>query len=81
MIIPRSTKRRKVRVSGGKTFIHFKNEKPGHATCKSCGAKLSRPRINIKEVKKMSKTEKQPERPFPELCSRCMREYFKNKVR
>ena len=81
MIIPRSTKKQKVRVSGGRTFIHFKNKKPRNSICKNCGAKLNKSKLNIKEVKKMSKSEKSSERPFPELCSKCMREYFKSKVR
>ena len=78
MIIPRSTKRYKVKTPGGKTVIHLKKRKPSYAICKKCGAKLNRPKLN---VKKLPKTKKRPERPFPELCSKCMREYFKEKVR
>ena len=81
MIVPRSTKRLKVKTSGGKVSIHFKRRKPSYATCKKCGAKLNRAKLNVGYVKRMSKTEKRPERPFPELCSRCMREHFKDKVR
>lgn len=81
MIIPRSTKRYKVKASGGRTFTHFKEKKPDYARCKKCDAKLNRSKLTVKELKNMSKTEKRPERPFPDLCSRCMREHFKDKVR
>lgn len=81
MIVPRSTKRFKVKTPGGKTVIHFKRRRPSYGTCKNCGKKLNRAKLDISEIRKLSKTEKRPERPFPELCSRCMREYFKEKVR
>jgi large subunit ribosomal protein L34e len=33
------------------------------------------------EVRKLSKTGRRPERPYPELCSKCMREKIKDKLR
>ena len=33
------------------------------------------------DFKKLSKTQRRPERPYPELCSKCMREKIKSKVR
>ena len=81
MIIPRSTRRYKVKTPGGRTVTHFKSNKASYAVCKSCGAKLNRPKLMVRDIKKLSKTKKRSERPFPELCSRCMREYFKAKVR
>ena len=81
MIIPRSKKRYKVKTPGGKNIMHFKKKRPSCATCKKCGAKLNRPKLSVKELKRLPKTKKRPERPFPELCSKCMREHFKDKVR
>lgn len=81
MIVTRSTKKYKVKTPGGRTAVHMKTKKPGYARCKNCGAKLNRFKLTVKAIKKLSKTEKRPARPFPELCSRCMRKYFKEKVR
>jgi len=77
----KSIKRVKIKTSGGKTVIHFKKRKPSYAVCKNCGAKLNKPKLSVKQLKNLPKTKKRPERPFPELCSKCMREYFKSKVR
>jgi len=81
MIIPRSTKRYKVKTPGGRTVVHLKAKRHGYARCKNCGAKLNRFKLTVKAIKKLSKTEKRPARPFPELCSKCMRKHFKEKVR
>jgi len=81
MIIPKSTKKYMVKTPGGRTVEHFKKERPSHAFCRVCGAKLNRPKINVKKFKNLPKTKKRPQRPFPDLCSRCMREHFKDKVR
>ena len=81
MIISRSKKRYNIKTPGGKNVRHFKKKRPSFATCKKCGAKLNRAKLNFRQLKRLPKTKKRPERPFPELCSRCMREHFKNKVR
>jgi len=66
---------------GGKNVTHFKKEKPGHALCSKCGVKLNRARLNPIKIKKSSKVQRRPERPFPNLCSKCMREVFKEMAR
>ena len=81
MIIPRSNKKYKVKTPGCRTVTHFKSKKPSYAVCKNCGAKLNRFKLTVKEIKKLPKTKKHPARPFPELCSKCMRSYFKDQVR
>jgi len=81
MIIPKSTKKYKVKTPGGRTVAHFKKRKSSYARCKKCGAKLNRPKLSVEQLKRLPKTKKRPERPFPELCSKCMREHFKEKVR
>ena len=81
MIKPKSLRKVKVKTPGGETAISLRRRKPNYAKCKNCGSKLNRPKLSIKQLKNLPKTKKRPERPFPELCSRCMRDYFKNKVR
>jgi len=81
MRVSKSVKRYKVKTPGGKNVMHFKKKKSSYVRCKKCGAKLNRPKLSIKKLKRLPKTKKRPERPFPELCSKCMREYFKEKVR
>ncbi len=81
MRISKSIKRYKVKTPGGRTVIHFRKKKPSYSRCGKCGAKLNRPKLTVKELKKLPKTKKRPERPFPELCPKCMREYLKEKVR
>jgi large subunit ribosomal protein L34e len=77
----KSLRKVKVKAPGGHTVIRLKRKKPTYAVCKNCGEKLNRPKLSVKKLKNLPKTKKRPERPFPELCSRCMREYFKSKVR
>lgn len=77
----RTRKRTKIKTPSGKTVWRFKKRKVSRAVCSSCGAKLNRPRLNPLELRKISKVKRRPERPFPELCSKCMREVLKLKVR
>jgi large subunit ribosomal protein L34e len=77
----KSMRKVKVKSPGGETLISFRRKKPSYVKCKKCGERLNRPKLSVKKLKNLPKTKKRPERPFPELCSRCMREYFKNKVR
>jgi len=79
----RSLKRTQKKVPGGRTVTHYKKKKPGKARCARCGKPLQGvPRKNPAELKKLSKTEKRPERPYGgNLCSECMRKVFREKVR
>jgi len=81
MRVSKSIKRYKVKTPGGKNVTHFKKRRPSYFKCKKCGAKLNRPKLSVKELKRLPKTKKRPQRPFSELCSKCMREYFKDRVR
>lgn len=71
----------KRKASGGRTVIHLKKRKPYHIVCSSCGAKLNRTKISNAEIKKLPKTKRRPQRPFPNLCSKCMRKQIKSMVR
>jgi len=77
----RAIKRFYVRTPGKRTVLHFRQKKTSHATCGSCCKKLNRPRLTSMEVRKLSKSSRRPERPYPELCSKCMREKIKSRLR
>lgn len=77
----KSLKRIKKKASGGRTVTHLRKRKPEHLLCYKCGAKLNRPKLTNAEMSKLPKTKKRPQRPFPELCSKCMRKHFKESVR
>lgn len=77
----RSWKRRQVRLPGGRTVVQYRKKKPSCHKCGECGVKLNRARLNTLKMSKLSKSQRRPERPYPELCSRCMRERFKKMVR
>ncbi|NIO44591.1 MAG: 50S ribosomal protein L34e [Candidatus Aenigmarchaeota archaeon] len=81
MRLSKSLKKYKIKTPGGKNVTHFKKKRSSYDVCKNCGTKLNRPKLSVKKLKRLPKTKKRPQRPFPELCSKCMREYFKEKVR
>lgn len=77
----RSLRRLNVRILG-KSVLHYKERKPGKAKCGNCGAVLKgilreRP-VNMR---KYHKTGKRPERPYGNLCSRCMRSLIVERAR
>ncbi len=79
----RTLKRKRVKTPGKKLVTHYKKEKPGIAKCAICKKPLHGvPRLNQSEMMSLPKTKKRPERPFGgNLCSKCMREVFRNSVR
>lgn len=70
-----SLKKVRVRVPGSSTVTQYRYVKHSKPSCGICGADLhgvaaGRP----SEIRKLSKTERRPERPFGGvLCSNCMR--------
>ncbi len=78
----RSMRRVKVRTPGGRVVIRYEKRRPSHARCAVCGKPLHGvPRLRPSEIRKLSKTERRPERPYGGyLCSECMRKMFKMKV-
>lgn len=79
----RSWKRKKVRTPDNKLVTHYRKKKPSIARCARCKKPLHGvPRARVIEIKKLAKTKKKPERPFGgNLCSSCMREVIREKVR
>jgi len=76
----RSQLRVMVRTPGGSTVYRFKERRTGHPTCGVCGCKLNRARLNRIQISKLSKVQKRPSRPYPELCTRCMRSKIKGEM-
>ncbi|NPA86970.1 MAG: 50S ribosomal protein L34e [Candidatus Diapherotrites archaeon] len=78
MVAPfkRRLKRVKVRTPGGRVVFHFRREKPGKHVCALCGRPLHGVPHGRRpvEVRKLSKTERRPERIFGGvLCADCAR--------
>ncbi len=75
----RSTKIKKIvkRTPGNRLTVHFRKQKPNYAHCGMCGKKIVRARLRPSELRKLPKVQRRPERAFPELCSKCMREKIK----
>ncbi len=70
-----SLKKIRVRVPGSSTVTHYTYAKPAKPACGICEAELHGvARGRPSEIRKLSKTERRPERPFGGvLCSNCMR--------
>jgi len=66
-----------------RTVLRTKRRKPSLAKCAICKKPLHGiKRLHQVEMKKLSKTEKRPERAYGGyLCSSCTREKFREKVR
>ena len=72
-----------VKTPGGETKLTHKRRKPAKAQCAMCGDYLKGVISDITaKVKKLSKTQRRPERPFGgKLCSPCMRKLMVEKAR
>ncbi len=79
----RSKKRKKVKVPGGATVTHYKKKKPSKHVCGRCGKPLTGvPNKIPSELKKLSKTEKIPKRPYAGvLCTECTDKLFRYRTR
>jgi len=73
----------KRRTPSGKITFHHRKERPAQAKCANCKEPLHGvPRLIPSEFKKLSATERRPERPYGGyLCSSCSRETFRERVR
>lgn len=76
-------KKVKKRTPGGRIVVHLKKKKPKIARCAICKKPLHGiPRLRPKELKKLPKTKKRPERLYGGyLCSKCLKELLKEKAR
>ena len=65
---------------GNRSAKFFVKKKPSKAACGHCGIILKG--ISTRSHKKLSKTQRRPERPFGGvLCSKCSRENIKSMAR
>ncbi|MEM5766492.1 MAG: 50S ribosomal protein L34e [Candidatus Aenigmatarchaeota archaeon] len=78
-----STAKVKVKLPSGKIVIKKKWKKASLAKCAFCGRLLQGiPKLRQQEMRKLKKSKRRPERPYGgNLCSECMREVFREKVR
>jgi large subunit ribosomal protein L34e len=79
----RNLKRRKVKTPGKRLVIHYKEKKHGIPICAICKKPLHGvPHLKSTDMRKLPKTKRRPERPYGgNLCSKCMREFFRKSVR
>ncbi len=73
----------KVRTPGGRVKLHLRRKKPSKAKCALCKKPLTGVSYGRQAyIRKLSKSERIPERPYGgNLCSECMRNTIKEKVR
>jgi large subunit ribosomal protein L34e len=71
------------RTPSGKSKLFYLKRKPKKAHCANCGKVLAGvPRERPYKMKKLSKTQKRPQRPFGgNLCSKCSRLLILEKAR
>ena len=77
----RGRKRSKKKTPSGITKWVMKKKRVSHPKCGVCKGKLNRARLNKAQISKLTKTKKRPSRPYPELCSSCMRAKMKTMVK
>lgn len=67
---------------GGEHVTHYERRKPSKPHCAKCKAVLPGvARGTSSQVKKMSKTQRRPERPYAGmLCTKCMRKEITKKI-
>jgi large subunit ribosomal protein L34e len=81
MINTRSKRKYNVKTPGGRNVVHIKMKKQAAARCINCRAKLNRIKPTKHDVGKMTRSQRRPERPYPDLCPSCMRNKVKELVR
>ncbi len=79
----RNLKRRKVKTPGKRLVVHYKDKKHGIPICAVCKMPLHGvPHLKSVDMGRIPKTKRRPERPYGgNLCSKCMREFFRKSVR
>ncbi len=79
----RSVKKTKKKTPGGETRAYYKSEKPSKHKCGRCGKLLAgTPNEVPSKIKKLSKSEKKPSRPYGgNLCSNCLERLLRYQTR
>lgn len=83
MLRSRSKKKVQRRTPGGRTVTHYKKKKPAKQKCGRCGRLLSGvPNTIPSEVRKLSKSERVPTRPYAGvLCAKCVEDLVRYTTR
>lgn len=83
MFKSRTFRRVSKKLPGGDTRLTYLRRKPSVAHCGRCGAQLQGiPRGNAKDIAKLSKSQRRPERPYGGvLCSKCLKDVLKYETR
>lgn len=78
----RTFRRKDVKLPSGTHVTHYKKRKPKVAHCSQCGAALlGTPRGRPLDIRKMTISQRTPERPFGgDLCSKCLRKTMREKA-
>lgn len=79
----RKAKKIKKRTPSGRSVIRRGRRNPSTAKCAGCGAILhGMPRLRPSDLRKIPKSKRKPNRPYGgRLCSKCMRDVFKKKIK
>ncbi|MBR9682526.1 MAG: 50S ribosomal protein L34e [Candidatus Aenigmarchaeota archaeon] len=77
----RARKKVGVKTPGKRHVTKIRQEKHSYEKCGVCGHKLNKPKLTSIERRRLPTTKKRPERPYPELCSPCMRIKIKEIIR
>ena len=78
----RSSKKRNVKVPGGRVETKHSGKRHSQPRCRLCGRPLSGFKTTPSEARKISHSERTVARPFGgNLCSRCLRIMLKEAVR
>ena len=76
-----SLKRKRKKTPGARNALRFERKRPQQVLCSNCGSKLNRAKLTNRVLARLPKSKKRPQRPMPNLCSKCMRNYFRQRVR
>ncbi len=78
----RNEKKKIVVVPGGRRKLHLYKHKHVKPRCASCGSLLQGVPRDVREFRKLSKSQKRPERKFGGyLCHKCTERLIRDKVR
>ncbi|MBE6494668.1 MAG: 50S ribosomal protein L34e [Methanosphaera stadtmanae] len=71
------------RVPGGRQAVHYKKKRPSKHVCAKCGKVLDGvPRGRPYEIKKLSKNQRRPNRPYGgQYCTNCTKQLLKEEAR
>jgi len=81
-LITKGVKKTTKRTPGGNLKTYYsRTQRPSKRKCENCGAELhGTMRLKPSRVKNLSKSQKKANRPYSNLCSKCMRKLMIKKA-